>query len=652
MSRNGREKVTARAGNRRNGPMRAALGLLIISCVCLASTARAGFAQAGRGNAAARPQAKSKPSAAKPDAEAPAEEPSRLTSRIASVLRSTAEDAKKWNDERAAARVQSEAADLIWEMEPDAARSLLVAAWGKASSAREERRGERSAYRNESAQTETRREVMMVARRRAPDLAKRWLAEMAEEAGRKGQERGIFDDRTPRSTILLDMAMAVAAQDAKAAADLAMESLQDGVSFGLQNVLLAIQQQDFELAQAVFRRALQRMKAAGMQDPNELLILYSYLYTPGRVQAANTSENRGSFSLAVSQNRPQVKAAAEQSPQLALEFLRAAAAALLNAPLPSTTGEMEATARAQLSVINTLYPQMAKQLPEQAAALRQRALQMESDAKFAPAPAERPADMPEYRPGEKIEDYAERRVDLMEENARRELNPLRRDILYAEAAIATAPQRYERGWSLAGSIQDEQLRADLKNWLTYRATLHFIQSSDLDRAYQLLSKNGEAAQRAASLIVGAQRLVKAKELTRARDWLQEAQGLLKKAEMEENWTRIALGIVSTYGQFDKWAALEALNDGVKLMGRFPVSASADERAPLVKKFSVKTVSDISFGTSGFGWRAAAGAFAPEQLESVLDVLAKIETPEARGVAIVALCRKLLDPKAVKREPQR
>jgi hypothetical protein len=288
-----------------------------------------------------------------------------------------------------------------------------------------------------------------------------------------------------------------------------------------------------------------------------------------------------------------------------------------------------------------ILPLVTQQLPEQAAALRQRALQLESDAKFSPGPPPVRSDMPEFRPGEKMEDYAERRIDLMEENARKESNPLRRDILFAEAAIATSAVRFERGWALAGNIQDEQLRADLKNWLTYRATLHFVQLGDFERAYQLLSKNSEPAQRAASLVIGAERLVKAKDVTRARDWLQEAQALLKKAEMDENWTRIALGIVTSFGQFDKWAALDALNEGVKVMGRFPVEAGADERAPLVKKFSVKTVSDITYGTGGFGWRAAAGAFAPEQFENVIDVLTKIESPEARGIAIVALCRKLL-----------
>jgi hypothetical protein len=619
------------------------LPLLIVSLLsfCLAPVASLCAAQEGKREASGQAtKPKSKTPASKPEADASSEEASRLTTRIADVLRSTAEGAKKWKDERAAAHVQAEVADLIWELDAASARTLLISAWDKAASASEEKR-ERSAYRNESTQTQIRREIMMVARKRAPDLAKRWLEQMAEEASQNKQPRGAFDDRSARSTVLLDMAMAVAAQDAKAAADLATETLQDGISFGLQNVLLAIQQQDFELAQAVFRRALQRLKTAGLIDPNELLVLYSYLYTPGRVQAANTSENRGSFSLAVSQNKPQVKAAAQQNPALALDFLKVAAEMLINAPLPATTVDAEATARAQLSVIGTLYPEIAKQLPEQAALLKQRAMQMESDAKFSPAPPERRADMPEFRPGEKLEDYAERRIDLMEENARKEPSALRRDILFAEAAIATDAVRYERGWSLAGNIQDENLRADLKNWLTYRATLHFLQANELDRAYQLLSKNSEPAQRAASLVVGAQRLIKVKDLTRTRDWLQEAQALLKKADMDENWTRIALGIVTTYGQFDRWAALDALNDGVKLMGRFPVEANADERAPLVKKFSVKTISDITFGTSGFGWRAAAGAFAPEQFESVVDVLARIESPEARGVAIVALCRKLL-----------
>jgi hypothetical protein len=67
-------------------------------------------------------------------------------------------------------------------------------------------------------------------------------------------------------------------------------------------------------------------------------------------------------------------------------------------------------------------------------------------------------------------------------------------------------------------------------------------------------KNGDAAQRAASLVVGAQRLVKAKDTLRAGQWLQEARLLVEKAEPDESSSRIALGTVSAYGEFDKQAA--------------------------------------------------------------------------------------------------
>ena len=118
---------------------------------------------------------------------------------------------------------------------------------------------------------------------RAPELAEKWLDEMAREAdeGRGDGPRGAFDDRTGRSTVLLQMAIQAADSDPKAAAGLATESLRDGVSFGFQWALIKIQEKDFDLGRPVFRAALTRLRIAGVQDPNELLILYSYLYTPG-----------------------------------------------------------------------------------------------------------------------------------------------------------------------------------------------------------------------------------------------------------------------------------------------------------------------------------------------------------------------------------
>ena len=51
-----------------------------------------------------------------------------------------------------------------------------------------------------------------------------------------------------------------------------------------------------------------------MLDPNELLILHAYLYTPGRIIAPSAGESSGQVLLAVGRSSPQITAAAQLSP--------------------------------------------------------------------------------------------------------------------------------------------------------------------------------------------------------------------------------------------------------------------------------------------------------------------------------------------------
>lgn len=584
--------------------------------------------------------AKAKATARRPAAEAAVVVP--LAERVAVVLRSTAEEAKAWRDRRAAAEVQAQVADLIWDV--DASAPLyLTRAWESAGEVKEEGR-ERTAYRNESARDRARREVLVVARKRAPELAQKWLDEMAREADeeRGDAPRGAFDDRTGRSAVLLQMAVRAAESDPRAAADLAVESLRDGISFGLQWALIKIQEKDFELARPVFRAALARLRVTGMQDPNELLILYSYLYTPGRITAAGASGDSGSRPLAVSRNQTRITAAAQLDPAMALEFLRLAADLLLGAPPPSASTNPEAAARAQFGVISALLAPLSRELPEQAAALRARAQQLSQDAHFSNAPRAPRPEAPEPREGESREEYERRRVDALEEAAGKETTSLGRDIAYARAAMATGVKAFERGLELAGKIKDAQLRGGVSDWLLYRAALSLADEGDLARAYELSRRSTNPAQHGALLVVVAQRSAKAKDVVRARQWLQEARLVVAKSEPDEALARVAFGVAAAYGQFDTPAALDALGEAVRLAARSRVPLNAEERAPLAQKFSgIGPLSDFTYGTSGFGLGAAVGVFKSEHFENVLMILNDIPSPEARGVAVLALCRRHL-----------
>ena len=561
--------------------------------------------------------------------------------RILAVLSATADNAKTWTDATAASKVQAQIADVIWDADADIARGYLIKAWETTDKVEVPKR-EGSPFRNQSPRTEARREVILVARKRAPDLAKKWLQQMAQESEQDPRDRGVFDDRTPRSTVLLQMALQVVQDDPEAAATLAIDSLQDGVSFGFQQVLIRIQEKSFELSQRVFRAALSRLRTAGMLDPNELLILYAYLYTPGRIPAANTDGNSGHVQIAVGRDRPQIAAAAQLNPSLASDFLQLAAGLLISAPLPVATANPAVSARAQLSAINTLLGPTSERLPELAVALRVRAQQISTDAKLSTVPQSAPPNTPASLPGETSASYAERRVDQLEEAARNETFTLGRDIAYAKAALATTAENYVRGRSLADKIDDGSLRDNLKNWLTYRATLYFVSQNNPDKAYEVAAKNNDPIQRAASLVVGAKQLIKSKDTTRANQWLQEARTLIRKGEPDENSVHVAFGIVSAFATFDRTTAFEVLSEAIRQMGKTTIGPADEDRVPSLKRFSgFDSPADITYGTDGFSLRAAVGGFGSEQFEDLLGVVNRITPAELHGLAIIELSRKYL-----------
>lgn len=564
--------------------------------------------------------------------------------RVYDVLRAVARESKHWKSASASASMQAQIADLLWDVEPDSSRVYLVQAW-EMTTRIEEPRTQVSVYRNISPRTNSQREVISVARKRAPELAKKWLDEMAQERAsekdKSNSPRGSFDDRTQRSTVLLQLAMSAVEDNPQNAAELAIESLQDGISFGLQHVLLKLQEKKFELAQQVFNAALNRLRTVGMLDPNELLILHSYLYTPGTVSGSNTTNNPDQNPLTKVRNPPPVRAAAEVNPALGLEFLRLAADLLVNAPLPSTTDNPQLTARTQISVISFLQGKMSQSLPDQSVALQRRVQQMEADAQFVSTPQSRPADLATPFKEESRQDYAQRRVERLEELARKETDPLRRNIAYAKASLATAIEDYSRGLTIAGNIRDDALRGHIADWLYARASLHFARAANPDKAYELLKKINDPLQRGICLVVGAQQLGTAKDTPRAGQWLQEARAVIKSAGPEEALSHVALGVVSTYARFDNVAALESLADAVKLINQSPLASPAADKVPSVKRFSGLANADYTYGTNGFGLHSAIGAFKPDWFENVLESIGKINDVELRANAIVALCRKNL-----------
>lgn len=565
-----------------------------------------------------------------------------LNQRIINVLYQTADEAKSWNDVKVSSKVQAQISDLLWDFEPISAESYLIRAWDKAKQAKETEE-KPSQFRNYSNRVEASREVLMVARKRNPQLAEKWLKELSDltEEDYAKKNTGLFDDRTAKSAVLLQMAMQAVETDVQAAASLANESLRDGISFGLQSVLIKIQEKNPELAAQVFRSALQRINSVGIKDASEIQILYSYLYTPGTVSTTSGSAAQSNSTISVSRNQPRSTSAAQLYPALAQEFIQSAARALLKMPFLVADENPENSARELYGIINTILYRLGNNSPELSQALRDRLAAVVATANFSPTQQNAPKDVTPIQQGESRNDYQKRLLDTILEEAEKISSPLQRDVFIAQGVLKSDVGQFEKAKSVAEHIDDKELREQIINFLIYRTSLDLIKTGNLDDARKLADKNSESRQKAAILVVGGQKLTEQKDFFQAQDWLSEAQKLFEKNKSsDEDWINIGFGLAAGYAQFNTIEATQILVKSGKLIKEDSTNYNRD-KAPLGVGFSGLNFSDFTFGTKNFSLDSTIKFFPKENFEDVLSALKEIKNPQAKGQSILTLSQKNL-----------
>lgn len=565
-----------------------------------------------------------------------------LNLRIINILYQTADEAKGWDDVKVSSQTQAQIADLLWDFDAISAESYLIRAWDKAKQAKESEE-KSSRFRNYSNRVEVSREVLTIARKRQPELAEKWLKELSDLAEEDFSKRnkGLFDDRTARSAVLLQMAMQAVETDVQAAAALATESLRDGISFGFQSVLIKIQEKNPELAAQVFRTALRRINSVGITNANEIQILFSYLYTPGRINTTADSTTQNNTIIAVGRNQPRITSAAQLYPALAQEFVQTAARALLRMPFPPVGEEPEKSAREQYGIINAILSRFGNDSPELAQALQGRLAAITANANFSPPTQTAPKEITPIRQGEDRKDYQKRLLDEILEESEKISNPLQRDIFIAQGVLRSDAEQFEKAKSVAEHIDEKELQEQIINFLIYRKSFSLLKSDNFEDTYKLIQKTSEPRQKAAVLVIGGQKLVERKDFIQAQDWLLDAQKLFEKNKSaDEDWANIGFGLVFAYAQFNKIEAAQILIKSGKLIKEDSKNYNRD-KAPLAIGFSGLEFSDFTVGSKNFSLESAVKSFPKENFEDVLSALTEINKPQAKGQGILTLSRKNL-----------
>jgi TPR repeat protein len=514
----------------------------------------------------------------------------RLQLQAVSMVVQVATEAPLWNDKDAAVQVLTDAADLLWVDNPNQSVKWLRKAWEATSQVSSGPRDEKlKAFFTGSAQSQLRTTVLRVARKHDPKLAEEFLKQMSEQEANDKKERGAFDDRTARSEQLLSMAQQVLDSNPEEAFALAEESLADGLSYSLQNILTNLRKKNVQLANRLFDLALARF-VSSLPDPSEAQILAGYLFRSGLTFSANSG---GQTMLVLNPAQQNLTAVASSEPQRARSFLIAVYERLLTQPVALDTPEGKQRAQ-QILVLGNLvarwYATVAPELAQSAQgflAQLQRQLMPDSESGSVSGTSRTSGDA--TKPLTKEESY-ERRISELEDSADRESNAAFRKVAYVNAALATRPEDYIRAKRIAAKIDDDDLRADAVSFVLYRAALFFADKAEVEKAMEIAPTISDVSRRAVVKIAVAQHLLSSKSAKvepgevnfaqqRALDLLNDIDRDLKKEEPSANAAKILLGRTAVLAKLDKDQALASLERTVQMINKLDRFDLRDGAAP-------------------------------------------------------------------------
>jgi hypothetical protein len=552
-----------------------------------------------------------------------------------------------------------EAADLLWDETPSA-RGWLIKAWDLIEQVDErENSGELRRIWRGSQRSSLQTRILTVTRKHDPQLAERFLQALETDKTDEKRERGVFDDRTARSEQLLRLALAAMDANPASALSLAERSLQDGISFNLQTVLLRLRQKDPNLANRLFDSTLARL----MNSPStfsENQILASYLFKPGEVLAQLPN---GNTSVAVVQTRQPAQTPAEADPDRARRFLTVVQHMMLSVPLPIEEQNPQAGEFVLLAA--SLAPPFQIYAPELWPSIQARSAQF---AAKLPPQATRPSSSDAENVSEALRSGASAGeinrllVTALEKDAERQSNPIARKLKFAEAALATEAKDFDRGKGLAGRIEnDDELRDQIVRLLSYRAAMTFLNDNNLRSAEEAALLIPSSSERALALIAVAQKLAAfnpqseeerlhvATNRQHAIELLFEADKSLKREGGSAQIAKIRLGKIAVSNLVDITQAFSDFEQAIVAINRLDKFDPTDGSAP---RFGIEgfpttnlTIPRLEFG---FGFRNALEPLIKEDFDLTAATVERLSSPSVRGTCRLEIARQVLQslPKPV------
>lgn len=382
-----------------------------------------------------------------------------------------------------------------------------------------------------------------------------------EPGGQKGEPPTQSQTLSQQADLNMLLALQLIETDTALSVRVAQSAVAMGVTARTLEFLGTLRKKDAGLANAFFPTALQSVVARRGTDVNELLLLYTYVFSPTRVLWLNSQG-------IVLRQIPGYQRVAQDypvDPPLAQQFLQASAQILLADPQYRQSGTGPA---GDLYFIGLIKPQAAKYAPKLLAALSEQSdllvgnlqpdqySRLQSDlehlGKAQTGAREGAAN------GASDVDSLLSRADALPPSPKR-------DYLYYLAAMAAVRKKqYEVALDIVDHVSAEA-QARVKEFIGFSIAQQLVSDNQFEKAEQWAEKDADLTRRAYLLTQIASALVDAdsKDYVRANALLNEAERLSSKLDVAREKISLLLCEAEIYARFDVPRASEVLRSAFK-----------------------------------------------------------------------------------------
>ena len=462
-----------------------------------------------------------------------------------------------------------------------------------------------------------------------------------ETPAQKGEPAPPAQSLSQQAELNMLLALQLIETDPALSMRVAQTVVQSAVPEKTLEFLATLRKKDAGLANAFFATALQSVIARRGTDVNELLLLYSYVFSPRRVLGLNPQG-------IVQRQIPGYQQVAQDypvDPQLAQPFLQASAQLLLADPqyrqgdLSSGTG-----AAADLYFINVIKPQVAVYAPKLLGPLAEQAdvlvghLQSEQYSRLQ-ADVER-LGKAQTGTGAGSTSGAPDVESLLSRADAMSPSP-KRDYLYYTAALAAIrKQQYDAALDIVEHVSAES-RAKIKEFIGFSIAQQYVSDRQFDKAEQYAEHDDDLTRRAYLFALTANALLDddSKDSARVTRLLNEVERLASKLDAPREKISVLLRVAEIYSRFDVPRASEVLRVACKAANG---SEGFTGNGKVTRQLEV---GDFSFFYEMFNDNASLsatlGRLAFSDFYGTLATLRELQNRTFRLRAVISLCGGVL-----------